>query len=134
MTGTRIATHALVLGMLCAPVIAGAAGIVPDCEGGPTNCSFNDFVRLIQNVINFLLAIAIPIFAIIFMWAGFLMVSARDNAGQREKAKGMMWNGFIGFALALAAYLIINLLTTFFISTPASDVLQGSLQLSYEYV
>ncbi len=110
MTGKRILGQILIAGLLCLPVIAGAAGIVPNCEG-PT-CDFGSFMQLIINVIKFLLEIAIPIFAVIFMWAGFLMITAGGKAGQRDQAKAMMTKAFIGFIAALGAFLIVKFLVT----------------------
>ena len=114
MTGKRLVSYCLIFGLLCVPAIAGAA-IVPDCNG-PT-CDFGKFMQLIINVIDFLLAIAIPIFAVVFMWAGFLMVTAGGKEDQRKKAKGLMTKAFIGFIAALGAFLIVKFVVTVLLDT-----------------
>jgi hypothetical protein len=119
----------VVMGML--PILAHAA-IVPACEG-PT-CNFTFFIKLIKNIMSFLLMIAVPLFAILFSWAGFLMVTAAGNMTQIGKAKSMMTTAFIGFGIALGAYLIVNLLTTFFLKKNAGDVLQSTSDQTYELV
>jgi hypothetical protein len=114
MTGKSLVSHLFVLGLLCVPAITGAA-IVPDCNG-PT-CDFGKFMQLVINVINFLLKIAIPIFAVVFMWAGFLMVTAGGKSGQRDKAKELMTKAFIGFIAALAAFLMVKFVVTLLLDT-----------------
>ena len=130
-------SHALVFGLLCVPVIAGAQGIVPTCEGGdPTTCNFKDLVKLGQSLINFLLKIAIPIFAVVFAWAGFLYLTAAGDTGKVKEGTALMKKAFIGFALALAAYLIVNLLTNVLLGgTDAGDIFKGGRNTtSYEMV
>ncbi len=121
MTGKSLVSHSLIFGLLCLPAIAGAA-IVPDCNG-PT-CDFGKFMQLIINVINFLLKIAIPIFAVVFMWAGFLMVTAGGKSGQREKAKGLMTKAFIGFIAALGAFILVRFVVTLLLD----DKNQGNVE------
>jgi len=68
-------------------------------------------MALINNVINFILYfMAIPIAAIMFAYAGFLMVTAGgEAAGARTKAKSIFTNAVIGLVLAAACWLIIKL-------------------------
>lgn len=123
MNVQRIAAHGLTFLVWIALPLAGAAatttsGLVPDCAG-PT-CNFKMLIRLVQNVINFLLMIAIPIFAVLFSWAGFLLVTSGGSETQHKKGITIMNTAFIGFIIALGAYLIINTLSKFFIGkTPA---------------
>ena len=77
----------------------------------PTNaCDFNDFFKLIENVIKFMiLKLALPIAAIMFTYAGFLMVTGGGEAASaRTKAKGIFFNAIIGLVLAAAAWLIVK--------------------------
>ena len=71
-------------------------------------CTFTHFIQLAQNLINFIVYLAIPISAIVFAWAGWTILSAGDNAGQRQKAKDMFSKVVIGLFFILAAWLIIR--------------------------
>ncbi|OGI71126.1 hypothetical protein A3C60_00675 [Candidatus Nomurabacteria bacterium RIFCSPHIGHO2_02_FULL_37_45] len=91
-------------------------GLVP-CNNTPDSkgviaqpCDFNAFLALIDKVIKFILFdMAIPIAAIMFVYAGFLLVTAGgEAAGARTKAKTIFTNAIIGLALAAAAWLIIR--------------------------
>jgi hypothetical protein len=75
-------------------------------------CDFAALMKLINNVINFILfAMAIPVAAIMFAYAGFLLVTAGgEAAGARTKAKNIFINVVIGLILALAAWLIVKLI------------------------
>lgn len=54
---------------------------------------------------------AVPIAAIMFAYAGFIMVTAGgESSSAKTKAKDIFLNTLIGLVLALAAWLIIKLL------------------------
>lgn len=93
-------------------------GIVPRCNVGPIDqatgnyinaCDFNYFMRLINNIIKFLLfVIATPLVALIIVYVAYLFLTAGGSAGQTEKAKHILFNVVIGYVIALSAWLIIN--------------------------
>lgn len=127
MTGMRITSHVVAIGLLCVPVIAGAQPLVPDCNG-PT-CGFGDFMQLIINIINFLLAIAIPIFSIVFVWSGFLMVTAGAKVAQREQAKGRMTKAFVGFIFACGAFLLVKFVVVIFLGKESRQDVEQFINL-----
>jgi len=94
----------------------GNSGLVPKCNTGElidgeyaNPCDFNYLMRLINNVIDFLLfTIATPLAALVFAYAGFLLITAGGDPAKSTKAKTMMKNLLIGYLIALAAWLIIN--------------------------
>lgn len=89
-------------------------GIVPRCgqvvDGVIENpCNFNYLMELINNVIDFLLfTIATPLVALVFVYAGILMITAGGDSGKVTQAKTILKNLLIGYVIALAAWLIIN--------------------------
>ena len=93
--------------ILLVPAISFAAGLVPDCS---PNCTWVDLMDLINTVINFiLLKLVVPIAAIMFAYAGFLMVTAGGEAAHaRTKAKNIFINVVVGFIIALAAWLLVS--------------------------
>jgi len=85
----------------------GGSHLVPSCPGGV--CGFNELMIMINRIINFiLLDIATPIAAIVFVYAGILLIFSGGDSGKITKAKAMIKNLIIGFVIVLAAWLIVN--------------------------
>lgn len=83
------------------------AGLVP-CTG--PDCDWNAFMKLINNVINFIIKnLALPICAIMFAYAGFELVTSGGSTEKRGKARKIFTNTAIGFIIILAAWLIVSL-------------------------
>lgn len=76
------------------------------CVG--TDCDLCHLVSLGQNVINFLVYITTFVAVILFVYAGFLMVTAGGDMGQISRARSIFTTVAIGFIIALAAWLIID--------------------------
>lgn len=110
--------------VLIVPTHAFAQGIVP-CEDA--DCSFADLVGLGQNIIDFLLRIAVPIAAALFAWAGFLYLTSAEKPGQRDTAKKIFQSVFWGLVIALGAWLIVSFLTTLFLDTDQFNTDPGSI-------
>jgi hypothetical protein len=91
--------------------------LVPECKDGP--CGFNEFMKLINNVIKFLLfTIATPLCALIVAYAGWLYISSSSSEENKGKAKKILTNVVVGYIIALAAFLIVKtLLSTLGAST-----------------
>jgi len=82
------------------------------CEGGKTDqCDLLDFVELTRRVINFLIALAIPIFAIGAAYAGWLLLTSGGNPSERDHAKDVLYKMVMGFVLMLSAWLIVYAIT-----------------------
>lgn len=95
--------------------------IVPICntkvdtvKGGYSDpCDFNALLKLINNVIAFLLfVIATPFIALILVYAGWLYLSSSASPKNIETAKTIFKNAILGYVLALAAWLIIKTIMT----------------------
>ncbi len=82
----------------------------PDGRDGIRECTTCDLVALTQRIINFLIFAAVVIAVLLFVYAGFLMVSAGGNEGQLSTAKGIFWSVLIGIIIVLAAWLIVNVI------------------------
>ena len=101
----------------------GSGGIVPDCsltddvvdDGTHLSfrnpCDFNQLINMVNRFINYLLVyIATPIAAIVFAYAGFLLMFSSSNEHNKTHAKAIIKNVVIGYVIALAAWLIIKTL------------------------
>ncbi|MBX4192345.1 pilin [Candidatus Parcubacteria bacterium] len=80
-------------------------GLVP-CTG--INCNLCAAGRLIQNIINFMIGISIPLAALLFAWAGALYWSSGASPGNKDRAKHIFTDAIIGFVIAIAAFLIVQ--------------------------
>ncbi len=105
--------YGLVTGVLLAPVglfaQEGGTGIIP-CNG--VDCNFNDFVQLGINIVDFLVGFAVLGAVVGFIYAGFLILTAGANASQVTKGKSLLLKVGIGFFFVLAAWLIVNTITS----------------------
>ncbi|MDQ3075715.1 MAG: hypothetical protein M3Q34_01130 [bacterium] len=92
------------------PVVAGQNGT--ETGGEVINpCGFKHVFKLINGLIDFIFKfMVVPIAAIMFAYAGFLMLFSGGNAGKSEKAKGIFINVAFGLVIAAAAWLIIHTL------------------------
>lgn len=92
---------------ICAlPLMAMAAGGLVPCDGA--NCDFAKLIQLGNNVIKFCIVVGSSVFAIMFMYAGYLYLTAMGNSSQISQAHGLFTNAVIGFIIMLAAWLIID--------------------------
>lgn len=90
------------------------AGLIP-CgrRYGPNNtnvpCTFSHIVILIQNLISFAFVLVMPIAAVVFMYAGFLLITSGSSPDKRTKARGIFGKAIIGIIFIMAAWLIVSL-------------------------
>ncbi len=108
-------TLVIVLIMLLMPIVSlaqGDQGLIP-C-GTITNtepCEFKHFMILINTVIDFIFKyLAMPIAAIMFVYAGGLLVITGGSPENRTKAKSIFTSTLIGLVLAAAAWIIVRTL------------------------
>src|SRR3989338_1553177 len=114
---TNFFIHFLILIMLLVPAISlaqtetsGWQGLVSCGLGSGEICDFKAFMGLINTVIRFaLFYLAVPISAIMFAYAGFMLITAGEEASSaRTKAKDIFTNAVIGLAVAAGAWLVIR--------------------------
>lgn len=97
------------------PIVSMGAGLVP-CGDDPTGssyllatgCNLCDFGQLVQNVINYLTVISIPISALLFFYAGYLFLTAGGNQYKITQGRRVMGSAVIGFLIVCAAWLVIQ--------------------------
>ncbi len=112
--------------------VAGSKTSIIPCGGSgdassPENrpCTFNDLVKLGNNVVNFLIkGFAAPFAIILFIWAGFLMMFKSSSSGSLDEARSIFWHVVVGFVIAMAAVLIIKFIL---FALQAKTGYQGSL-------
>ncbi len=86
---------------------------VPTQSGGATgDCTFNSLLGLANAIIKFFIVIGASVFAIMFMYAGYLYLTAVGNSGQISKAHSIFLDAIIGFIIMLAAWLLVDFILT----------------------
>jgi len=83
------------------------SGIVP-CDGLNVECDYNKVITLIERGIKFIFIMIIPIAAIAFAYAGFLLLFQGSNPEKRKHARDILIKVLIGIAIVLAAWLIVK--------------------------
>jgi hypothetical protein len=72
-------------------------------------CGYEDLFKMINKVINYVLYVLfIPIAAILFAYAGFMLITSGGEVGKKKKALSVFWNVGLGLVIAVASWLIIN--------------------------
>lgn len=72
-------------------------------------CGFNELLGMINKVIKFIIFdLAVPIAAIMFAYAGIILLTSGGNETQKGKAKKIFGGVAIGLVVAAAAWLIIE--------------------------
>lgn len=90
--------------------IANYSGLVPCGRDGQGACQMCHTVQLVNGVTAWLVGILSIAAAIMFVIAGFRLVTANGNPSVMQDAKNMITNVAIGFAIVLAAWLLIDLM------------------------
>lgn len=80
-------------------------GLVP-CKG-IDDCNFNHLIILVKNIINFLIIVAAPLAAIMFVYAGWLYMTAQGDSGKVSQAHDIFRTVFLGFIFILGAWLAV---------------------------
>ncbi|MEK7509401.1 MAG: pilin [Patescibacteria group bacterium] len=79
-----------------------------DCLQNPLK--FPSIEKFIEGVLQAIVIIALPIITVFIVWAGFLYISARGNAGQIERAHQNFKWVLIGTILILSAWVLATLI------------------------
>jgi putative copper export protein len=80
------------------------------CDG--PDCNFAKFMEFLRSLITFLIYLSIPLAAVSFAYAGFLLISSGGSEEKKNKAKSVFTKTAIGFIFILAAWLIVYAITS----------------------
>ena len=100
--------------VLIAPSVASAEQLVPlACTranpNAPSDCGSCELIQLINNVIQFILVIGSSVVTLIFIYAGFLYLTAGGNSSNIGKANSIFGNVAIGYVIILGSFLAVDL-------------------------
>jgi hypothetical protein len=75
------------------------------CTGA--DCGFDNLLILAAALVSFVVKLSIPVAAALFIYAGFLYVTATDDSSKVSKAKSIFTTAFWGFVIILGAWVIV---------------------------
>lgn len=103
---------------LATPLVAGAVGWEPLVVCGDsvaTMCKWDDLIIFARNFINDLVILALPVAAIAFAWAGFMILTSGGDEGKMKTGRGVLIKVAIGFAWIVGAYVIVQFIIKTFV-------------------
>ena len=101
------------------PLAVFGADRLVSCDG--PDCDIDAFIKMINNIINWIIGISITIFAISLIWGGFLYMTSGENPGNKEKAKTIIWSTLKGFVIILVAWVIVYTILNTLVKDPGSN-------------
>ena len=75
-------------------------------------CTFADFIQLINNGIQDLVILSTLIAVAVFCYAGIILLTSGGNPSAFEKAKKMLWKVVLGYLWILGAWLVVYTITS----------------------
>lgn len=88
---------------------AAFAGIVPCGTSDTPECNICYLFQLIDNLVDFLLeVIALPLAVVMFLYGGFMWITAAGDPGKITKGRNALQYAVVGMIVAFAAWLIID--------------------------
>lgn len=90
-----------------------------------TECDFNDLITMANNILIFLIILAIPLSVIAFSYAGFLYLTAGGDEGKIKSAHGVFTSVAIGLFFVISAWLIVYFLTSQLVSDDITGILES---------
>lgn len=107
------AVLAFLLSVILPVAVSAQEGLVTcgtdtDDNGVLTNpCGWDDFIGMINGLVEWLIIIATSVAVLLFIYAGFLYLTSGGDDSQVSQAKTIFINVAVGFSIMLLAYLIV---------------------------
>ncbi len=88
---------------------SGPFGLVPCGNEGQEECGFNHILKLVDTLTGFLFkTLVIPLAAVMFAYAGVVLVISGGSSDKRGKAKKIFFNVALGLVIAAGAFVIVQ--------------------------
>ena len=120
------------------------SGLVPACPAGDPSCAEStpygpdnygacEVASLANNIFSFIIGLGATIATLVFVYAGFLLVTSQGNVGQIGRAKTLFTNVAIGIVLLLSAGLIVNTIMSVLLGSSSPLLNWDQIPCSYSY-
>lgn len=98
----------------------GPNGLIPCGNTTQKMCTFEDLIRGIEGLINFMIYLAVPLSVVAFGYAGFTYMTAGGDQSKIKQAHKTFGLVATGLVIMFAAWLIVNTITTVLIKDATS--------------
>lgn len=108
-------------------IVCDGVGGVPGPSGNILpKCDFKSLVMLVNVLINNLVIISTLLAVMVFIYAGFILLTSGGNPGARDRAKGMLGKVVVGYLVVLAAWIIVYTITSVLLDPAGNYSLLGA--------
>lgn len=83
-------------------------------------CKWTHIILFANNFINDLILLALPVAAIAFAWAGFLILTSGGDESKMKTGKSVLIKVAIGFAWIIGAFVLISFIMKTFVTLPSA--------------
>lgn len=77
-------------------------------DGWSEPCHLDDIVAMIDKILRAVLYLSFYVAVIMFLYAGFKMITAAGNPKQIQEGKDIIWYTVVGMLWAFGAWLVVN--------------------------
>ena len=96
--------------------------ILRKCGESPSNCGFAELIQVVNALLEWAMLGLASTATIMFIYAGFLYMSAQGDAAQVKRAHGIFRVVLIGFVIILLSYLLVQQFLKYFINPESSSI------------
>jgi hypothetical protein len=100
-------------------------GTVPNPNNLP-KCDFGSLITLVNVLISNLVVLSTLLATMVFIYAGFILLTSGGNPGARDRAKGMLGKVVIGYIVVLSAWIIVYTITSVLLDPAGGYSLLGA--------
>lgn len=86
------------------------------------SCNLCHALRVFQNIVQILFQIAIPLAVILIVYGGIRLMMSGGSEQNVSASKEIIINAIIGLAIALSAWILVNVVITLIATTSISDM------------
>jgi Type IV secretion system pilin len=116
MKRTNLSGLVSAVGLLLTPMVALAAGSIPNPVGEGESLTLSRIVMLVTDVVNTMIIIALTISVGMIVYAGFRMAFSRGDETQFKEGKATLTNAAIGLVVMLGVGIIVRTIGNFAVS------------------
>jgi hypothetical protein len=96
--------------------------ILAQCGEKPGKCGFEELIQVVNALLEWAMLGLASTATIMFVYAGFLYMSAQGDTNQLKRAHGIFRVVLIGFVIILLAYLLVQEFLKYFMDPSSSNI------------
>ena len=93
-------------------LLLGSSAYAQDSYDTATPWTLQDFVRIVEQIRDFMMAVGIILIVIIFIWSGVTFLTSQGDPEKVSQAKQRLTWGIVGAAVVLGTFIILSTVRT----------------------